>query len=65
MGMGSVEDVPNAANNLSTKVPVCSPASRAAAGQEPKRLIVYGAGGHGLVVAEAAVAAGLEVLGFV
>jgi len=31
----------------------------------PTRLVIYGAGGHGLVVAEAAEAAGYQVVGFI
>lgn len=34
-------------------------------GSTSEQLIIYGAGGHGLVVAESAVAAGWKVLGFV
>ncbi len=35
------------------------------AGSHPTRLIIYGAGGHGLVIAESAEAAGFHVMGFI
>lgn len=34
------------------------------AGPSPRRLMIYGGGGHGLVTADTAVAAGFEVMGF-